>query len=63
MRSCLEGMGRGANSIQLQDKGTSRREGANSQSKTLSGVDYNRVFHGNIFYFSICDMTRNNYRF
>lgn len=63
MRSCLEGKGRGENSIQLQDKRTSWREEENSQSKTLSGLDYNQVFHGSIFRFSFCDMTRNNCRF
>lgn len=57
MRSCLEGMGRGANSIQLQDKRTSRREGENSGSKTFSAVYYNRVFHETIFNFSFHDMT------
>lgn len=63
MRSCLEGMGRAENSIQLQDKRTSWREEENSQSKTLSGLDYNQVFHGSIFCFSFCDMTRNSCRF
>ena len=63
MRSCLEGMGRAENSIQLRDKRTSWREEENSQSKTLSGLDYNQVFHGSIFCFSFCDMTRNSFRF
>lgn len=62
MRSCLEGMGRGENSIQLQDKEAAKKKERTLKARLSVELIITKYFM-EVYSISFCEMTRNNYRF